>query len=941
MNQEEDALAPAIKPSGNMTTQDVGLPEDGKEKRLIGTYQIIRQMGEGGMGSVYLGIRADKEFKKHVAIKVIKKGMDSGAIVARFRRERQILASLDHPSIAKLLDGGTTEDGLPYFVMEYIQGKSVNEYCDNHKLTIRERLQIFCKICAAVQYAHQNLVVHRDLKPGNILVTPDGTVKLLDFGIAKLLNLDSFSEDLPPTATDVRIMTPDYASPEQARGDPITTSSDVYSLGIILYELLSGQRPFHFANQNPVDILRVISEQEAVKPSTAISKSLDLPTDRVSALRNATPEKLQKELRGDLDNIILMALRKEPQRRYASVEAFSDDINRYLKGHPVIARKGTWSYRAGKYVKRHKGAVAAVAGLFLLLTTFSVIVTFQNIKISRQSAEIAKQRDVAIKSEQKAQEVTNFLANLFEINDPAQSKGENLTARQLLDRGAEKLQKEFKDQPEVQAELMHRVGMIYKELGMYDQAEMLIRQALQTRKSLFGPAHVTVAQSTNDLAMVLKFKGKLNEAEKLYRESQAIFRKAYGNEHVEVATSLNNLAIVLGDEGRFDEAEKLSREALAMDRKLLGKMDPGVATDLNNLAMLLQQKGKLDEAEKLFREALAILHKEYGHEYPEVARDLNNLAIVLQKKGQFDEAEKLSREVLALDRKLLGNDHPYVSRDLGNLGVVLNIKGNVDEAEKLFRETLDRDRKQLGTEHPFVALDLWRLSQLVMNQGKLDEAESLQRGALAMHRKLLGNEHPSVAGDMNGLAMVLYEKGQMDEAEKLLREALALHRKLLGSEHTQVATNLSNLAIVLQQKGKQDEAEKLAREAVDLGQKLLGNEHPYVAAWLATLAEVRLSQGNIHDATAISEQALAFPKEKLAADSRYRARLEGTLGAILLSEKKYTESEPLLLDGYKVLAAQEKGLRSTERILQRIVNLYWAWGKPDKAAEYQKLTKRS
>jgi serine/threonine-protein kinase len=874
------------------TTLTQGSEADAQPDRTsIGPYQVVRKLGQGGMGAVYLGARLDREFKKHVAIKVVRSGMDSSELVARFRRERQILAALDHPNIAHLIDAGTTDDGLPYFVMEYVQGRPLTEYCDSHKLTVRERLQLFRSVCSAVQSAHQTLVVHRDLKPANILVTSDGKPKLLDFGIAKLLNADAFSGELPPTATDMRVMTPEYASPEQVRGDPVGTSSDVYSLGVILYELLSGRRPFQFATSNQMEIFRVINEEEPKKPSTAIATNRNADTDRLSTLRGGTTEKLQKELRGDLDNIVLMALRKEPQRRYGSADALSEDIRRYLEGHPVAARKGTWRYRAGKYIRRHKLAVAGAAAFCALLITFSIVAAIQNVRISSE-------RDAARKAQQKAVAVTEFLANLFDTNDPAQSKGETLTARQILDRGAERLQA-FKAEPEIQAELMNKVGVIYEKLGLYDQAEPLLRQALTTRRALFGSNHVAVAES------------------------------------------LEGLGGLMRDKGRYDEAETLLRDALAMHRKLLGNESADVAADLNELAFLLQRKGQLAEAEKLYREALAMDRKQRGSEHLDVARDLSNLALLLNEKSELDQAEPLFREALALHRKLLGAEHPDVATDLGNLAWALRGKGQLDEAEKLLREAVALQRKLEGKEHPDVARDLNNLALVLQDEGKLDEAESLQRESLAIHRKLFGGEHPDVSSDLNNLALVLQSKGQLDEAAKTYREALALDRKLLGSEHPYVAIDMINLASVLQYKGQLDEAGALYREALAMARKLLGNEHPAVAASLAGLAEVLLSSGKRQEAASAAKEALAFPEDKMPRDSKYRARAESALGGALTAEKTFPEAEPLLLDAYRILSVQEKASIHCKRSRQRIVDLYKAWGKPAKAVQYQKLADAS
>src|SRR5262245_44441661 len=372
------------------STHEFDYHHDQKEFR-IGSYRVVRSLGEGGMGTVYLAMRADEEFIKYVAIKVIREGRDSKEIIARFRRERQILAALDHPNIAKLLDGGTTDQGFPYFIMEYIQGTRLDEYCDSHKLNTAERLELFRSVCSAVQFAHQNLIVHRDLKPANILVTSDGVPKLLDFGIAKFLNPGTYADDLPPTDTIMRAMTPEYASPEQFKGDPITTSSDIYSLGVILYQLLSGARPYTFTGKSPAEVYNAVCQDEPARPSTAVT-----------------------ELHGDLDNIIMMALRKEPQKRYASAEALSSDIRRFLSGHPVLASKGTRRYRAGKYIRRHKAGIAAAVAVVALLIAFALTATFQNIRIAQQRDTAEKAKLKAEEESQKAAKVTDFLVKLFE-----------------------------------------------------------------------------------------------------------------------------------------------------------------------------------------------------------------------------------------------------------------------------------------------------------------------------------------------------------------------------------------------------------------------------------------------------------------------------------------------------------------------------------------------
>ena len=822
MSSDEKAFGTA-SPGEDETNTTIGEGRAPAVERRIGPYRILRELGQGGMGVVYLAARADEQFRKRVALKVIRSGAASEEVVRHFKRERQILAGLDHPNIAKLLDGGTTDDGLPYFVMEYIEGEPLLAYCDSRKLPVAERLKLFQAICSAVQYAHRNLVVHRDIKPGNILVAEDGSPRLLDFGIAKLLNPELAGE--APTATAV-VMTPAYASPEQARGERITTATDVYSLGVVLYELLTGHLPYRLLSRQPLEILKAISEQEPEKASTAVERVetattasgglVARVTPDVSSTREGTPDRLQRRLRGDLDNILMLALRKEPPRRYASVEAFSDDIRRYLEGLPVKARQPTLGYRAGKFLRRHVAGVVASAVFVVLLIGFAVAMAMQSARVARERDLAEKERAAAQQERGTAQRVSAFLVDLFRVSDPSRARGNTITAREVLDKGTAKIATELKDEPEVRATLMTTMGGVYSNLGLYDKALPLLEEALQTRKA------------------------------------------ALGNAHIAVSRSLSNLGNLLQRMGDYPGAAARHREALAMLRKLLGNDD-----------------------------------------HVDLPRHLNNLALALTAMGDYAASEPLHREALAIQRKRLGNEHREVALGLTNLASLLEQRGDYAGAEPFHREALD------------------------------------------MKRKLLGNEDPAVAASLNNLANSLYRRGDYTGAEALGREALAMRRKLLGNEHPDVARSLNNLADVLIEKGDYSGAENVSREAVAMGRRLLGDGHPSLAVYLVTESEALCRARKPADGESLARQSLAIFKKALPAGHPNIAVAESVLGECLVLSRRYMEAEPLALGSYLIIEAKT-GERSplTRKALQRIVALYDAWGKPDKAAEYRvKLTK--
>jgi serine/threonine-protein kinase len=801
----ESLLAAYQEAAGFLSSPAEEAPEPLSLQR-IGPYQVAQRLGAGGMGVVYLGLRADGEYQRRVAIKVLKPGLDSEEVIRRFRTERQILAALEHPNIARLLDGGTTEHGLPYFVMEYVEGRPIDVYCQEDRLALRQRLELFLTVCSAVELAHRNLVVHRDLKPGNILVTADGMPKLLDFGIAKLLNPELSSVALGATAVGLQPMTPDYASPEQVRGEHVNTASDVYSLGVLLYELLTGRHPYRSQASDPAEIRRLVTDQEPRKPSLAA----------------APGEPLARQLAGDLDNIVLKALRKEPSRRYASVEQLAEDIRRHLSGQPVLARPGTWGYRASKFVQRHRMGVATAAALLLAVLSFGI-------GMSVLAARLARERDHAEQEQQRAEQVTAFLTRTFEISDPGRSNGETVTARALLDEGVRRLLPELTGQPEVQADLQTTIGTIYQRLGLPDRAQPLLEASRDTRRRLYGDGHPKLADSLSGLAAVEEDRVNFPQAIDMTRQALAIRRRWYGDEHETVARSLNHLGMLLRRQGHLPAAERNLRSALTLRRHLPGPPPLDVAESLNDLGVVLWEQGRYTEAEQEAREALALRRRVHGPVHVEIADTLNLLAAIRAASGDWPQAENLMRQALEMRRRLYQGDHPRLAESLNNLGALLKDRGRPDEAEPVLREALAMRRRLFGNKHPSVATTLANLGWIALAHQEGEAAERLFQESLEIRVQTLGQNHSLVSDSLSGKATALEKEGKLGEAEETLRETLRIRRSVLGDQHPNIAETLEQLARLLMRQHRPAEAEALMKEAVVLRR----HEQPVIPVRLA------------------------------------------------------------------------------------------------------------
>jgi serine/threonine protein kinase/tetratricopeptide (TPR) repeat protein len=759
-----------------------GTPESGPgpflaSPKSIGPYRLVRKLGEGGMGQVWLAEQT-APLQRLVAIKLIRAGVADGILLERFESERQVLARMNHPSIAKVYDAGSTPDGTPYFVMEYVPGIHITLYCDQKRLSIRQRLELFLKVCEGVQHAHQKAILHRDLKPANILVTEiDGkaTPHIIDFGIAKAIaEHDPFVTGF--TRAGHFIGTPVYVSPEQANPKirDVDTRSDVYSLAIILYELLTGALPFditQWRNESLQEDLRKFYEQDAPLPSIRFQKktTTEMDTATQTAHRRSTePRELVSQLRGDLDWITMKAMERDRARRYGSPSELAADLQRFLNNEPVTARPATATYRLQKYVRRHRLGVSVAAAAILLLIAFSVMQAMQIRHITKERDRTAHERD-------RANRVTDFMTRMFRVSDPGEARGNSITAREVLDKASKEIDTGLTQDPEMQAQMMHVMGDVYDNLGLYSRAMSLEQRTVEIRKRIFGP----------DNPDTLK--------------SQA------------------NLAVLFARSGHYPEAEKLDRETLDTSRRVLGSDNPLTLGLTSNLAILLDHQGRFPESEQLAGEALDTSRRVLGPEHPSTLKAMMTLANVIESQGRHADAEKLCRETLDIRRRVLGPDHPETLNAMNNLASVLNAEDHYADAEKLYRETLDIQRRVLGPEHPVTLGSMSNLAYALANEGQYAEAEKMCRQSLEIRRRVLGPEHPDTLESMNNLTDVLIHEEQYDEAEKLGEEAFEIRQRTLGPENRETATSRYSLAVIAAHKGQRDKAFSFLQDALDHG----------------------------------------------------------------------------------------------------------------------------
>lgn len=847
---------------------------------LVGPYRLLRPLGEGGMGTVFLAER-EQDFRQQVALKVIRGWTGGADAVRRFEAERQILASLDHPHIARLLDGGVTADGQPFFTMEYVEGEPLTAYCEREGLGLEARLDLFARACDAARHAQERLVIHRDLKPSNILVSRSGAVKLLDFGIAKVLDATA---DLSLTGHGTRLLTPGYGAPEQIQGGLVTTATDVFSLGVVLYELLAGRAP-HAGSASLEEVEASVLSEVPTRPSEAETISAHVERSR---------------LEGDLDTICLTALRKEPAERYPTAAALLEDIELYRGGRPIRARPPTLGYQLSKLVRRHQAAVAA--GLVAMVTLIALVTVY--------TLRLAEERDRARIEARKAEAVAAFASELFTFSDPRAARGKEMTVRELLERGAGRAEAELADQPAVKASLQATIGRSYQGLGLYEEATTHLERALATLAKLHPGPHSEKATVTLELAEVMTDRGRYEAAEPLFEAAQTSRVTLFGLDALPVAEVQRAQGAMLTSAGRFAQAEASLRSAVAVARS---QGAPWLDGALSDLGFLLHEKNEYDEAEAVYREGLKRARTLRGSVDPGVSELLYNLGQLLRDEARYDESQSLHEEALAVDRKLYGEEHPAVADSMTNLGQLLVARGELEAAATLMHRAYEMRSRLLEPNHPDIGRALARLAQVEHQLGRWTAAEPLYRQTLQHQINSLGPEHPLIAGRMNNLSWVLYDLERFTEAQRWAEKGLALNLKTRAEDSMSVGISKLHLARALGGEGNYAEAIQAGQEALAIGLKAYGPRHPFPASVHNSLAEILLRKGDLPRAKEEARAALEGLTE-LRDDHLRKSAARATLGRILTAQGRNDEARALL---ERALQDRQRALPETHPLVER------------------------
>jgi serine/threonine protein kinase/tetratricopeptide (TPR) repeat protein len=849
----EDPLLNAIGDAAESLLED-------HRDRLVGTrighYRVVSILGHGGMSTVYRAERDDAQYRQTVAIKVLHHATLHPRLRSRLHSERHILATLAHPSIARLIDSGELEDGTPYLVMELVDGENIDVYCDSRTLFIRERLELFVQVCAAVQFAHRNLVVHRDIKSANILVTGEGIPKLLDFGIAKLLAPESLSHTVPVTRLQERILTPENAAPEQVLGRPITTATDIYALGVLLYQLLTGRSPYRLLSYSQLQLERAICMDDPVRPSQMVISKLvgetDLDRSRISDRRGLSPQRLRARLSGDLDAIVSMAMRKEPDRRYPSAQAFAEDVGRHLLGQPVMARQGDWRYNTAKFMRRHVLAVMSVAAIFVGLAAVAGVTLWQNHRIELAREQTAEERD-------RAQEVSALLVEVFSEADPFRAQGHETTAKELLDRGAAKITGNAGLQPEARAQLLEIIGLAYRRQGLSERAVPLFEQAVAIRKQEQPVVNRRVAAALANLARALTDGGHLVTAEAYIQQALDLSRGDDAMPSEETADILVQYAqFSLNAKSDPGRAATLFSQAIEIYRRILGNQHLSVAVALGGLATAALWKDNFVAAERYQRQAIEIFQVTTSRNYPDYAVGLATLGYILTERGKYPEAEQLLTEALQTERKVFGEDNERVAQTELDLAQLYGRRDEVPRAVDTAQQALLIAGKSFPPTHFMRGYYLDALARFYMRANNLTAAEDSAREALALYAKSLPAQHLYVASARQALGEVLLRRGLLAQAETELRTSLDISTALAGPDSWRTARSAASLGWTLIKRDRLQEGEPMLVAARARLLATVGPQHPATQEASARLVEYYRS----HNRPADAAQILAVPDKR-------------------------------------------------------------------------------
>ena len=866
----------------------------------VRNYRVLRKLGEGGMGEVWEAQQLSP-IRRRVALKVIKQGMDTKQTIGRFQSERQALALMDHPNIARVYDAGATEGGRPYFAMEYVDGIPITDFCELRRLDLEQRLRLFMTVCDGVQHAHQKGIIHRDLKPSNLLVKiqqDQWVVKIIDFGIAKATS-QRLTDTTFYTQLGAWVGTPEYMSPEQAEmtGLDVDTRTDVYSLGVLLYELLTGARAFDATEAMKIgldEIRRRIREDDPLKPSSRVEvleretrSQSDAPT--TSSLDHSV---LKRQLRGDLDWIVMKALEKDRTRRYGSPAELAADIGRYLADEPVTAGPPGTAYRTRKFVRRHRFAVIAATFALGALVVGTVGASVGLLR-ARASEERAKQEA------ETAERVSQLLIDLFEISDPSEARGTSVTAREILDTGAARIGQQLQEEPLVRASLLSTIGNVYRQLGLYDQAEPMLEDALETRERLLPAGDPDIADSLVDLAELSIRQGRFAEAEVNYKRALDLQRAAFGENSLAEAATLNGLGWLYRRQDRVSEAEPLFEKALEVREATLGPLHPDTATTLDNLGTIRRHQARLDEAESLFTRALASREATLGPDHPDVALTLNRLGMIEYERGNMTQARWYFERALDIRERVLGEDHPDVARTLQPLSGTYVRQGRFAEGLEIFERALALQEAALGPDHPEVGQTLEVMAGNLRNLGQFDLAEQYMLRGLSILERAWGPVHSLVATAVSNLGTLYRRQGRFRDAEPYLRRSLEIQREIFGAEHPRTAQSFAHLGDLYQDSGDFQRAEEYHLRALAVRETHADGQA--LAATLASLGRLYVDSGRLDEAEKALEQALALKRESMGSGHPGLAITLTDLGVYYTARGLYREAENAHREALEIL----------------------------------------